>query len=50
MTMDAWKTGYQTVSTPDKDAAFKVAFDENVAKEADRRSCGTVGFSPPIQI
>jgi hypothetical protein len=33
MTMDAWKTGYQTVSTPDKDAAFKVAFDENVAKK-----------------
>jgi hypothetical protein len=33
MTMDAWKTGYQAVSTPDKDAAFKVAFDENVAKK-----------------
>jgi hypothetical protein len=33
MTMDAWKTGYQTVSTPDKDATFKVAFDENVAKK-----------------
>ena len=33
MTMDAWKTGYQTVSTPDKDAAFMVAFDENVAKK-----------------
>jgi hypothetical protein len=33
MTMDAWKTGYQSTSTPDKDAAFKVAFDENVAKK-----------------
>jgi hypothetical protein len=33
MTMDAWKTGYQTESTASKDAAFKVAFDENVAKK-----------------
>ncbi|MBT8410575.1 MAG: DUF1244 domain-containing protein [Octadecabacter sp.] len=30
MTMDAWKANYQTESTPEKDAAFKVAFAENV--------------------
>jgi hypothetical protein len=33
MTMDEWKANYQTASTPDKDAAFQVAFDENVAKK-----------------
>lgn len=33
MTMDAWKTNYQTESTPNKDAAFTTAFDENVAKK-----------------
>ena len=33
MTVDAWKADYQSESTPSKDAAFKVAFDENVAKK-----------------
>lgn len=33
MTMDEWKANYQTPSTPEKDAAFKVAFDENVTKK-----------------
>jgi hypothetical protein len=33
MTMDAWKTNYQTKATPSKRAAFKVAFDENVSKK-----------------
>ena len=30
MTMDAWKANYQAESTAEKDAAFKVAFAENV--------------------
>lgn len=32
MTMDEWKANYQTASTPEKDTAFKKAFDENVGK------------------
>lgn len=30
MTMDEWKTNYQTDASPDKQAEFKVAFKENV--------------------
>ena len=33
MTMDDWKSNYQTESTPTKDAAFKTAFEENVTKK-----------------
>ncbi len=32
MTMAQWKAEFQTESTPQKDAEFRVAFDENVAK------------------
>ncbi|MGJ8611727.1 MAG: DUF1244 domain-containing protein [Octadecabacter sp.] len=34
MTMEAWKTGFQTESSPKQDAAFDVAFNENVTKKA----------------
>ena len=34
MTMDDWKANYQTEASPDKQAAFKVAFEENVGKES----------------
>lgn len=34
MTMETWKSEYQTESTPAKDAAFEVAFNENVTKKA----------------
>lgn len=30
MTMDAWKATYQTDADPDKQAAFEIAFKENV--------------------
>ncbi len=30
MTMDEWKANYQTAASPEKQAAFKVAFKENV--------------------
>ncbi|PSL19092.1 DUF1244 domain-containing protein [Shimia abyssi] len=30
MTMDDWKANYQTDASPEKQAAFKVAFKENV--------------------
>ncbi len=30
MTMDEWKANYQTDASPEKQAAFKVAFKENV--------------------
>ena len=33
MTMAQWKTEYQTESTAEKDAAFGVAFDENVTRK-----------------
>ena len=33
MTMAQWKADYQTESTPEQDAAFRVAFDENVTKK-----------------
>ena len=33
MTMDVWKAQYQTEASPEKQAAFKVAFDENVTKK-----------------
>ena len=36
MTMADWKANYQTDSTPKKDAAFKTAFEENVAKDASQ--------------
>jgi len=34
MTMETWKSEYQIESTPAKDAAFEVAFNENVTKKA----------------
>ena len=34
MTMDEWKANYQTPATPEKDAAFATAFDENVTKKS----------------
>ncbi|UWQ04396.1 DUF1244 domain-containing protein [Aliiroseovarius crassostreae] len=33
MSMDAWKAKYQTDASPEKQAAFKVAFAENVGEE-----------------
>ena len=33
MTMDEWKANYQTDATPEKQEAFKVAFEENVGKK-----------------
>ena len=33
MTMDEWKTNYQTEASPEKQAAFEVAFEENVTKK-----------------
>jgi len=33
MTMDEWKANYQTDAGPEKQAAFKVAFAENVGEE-----------------
>ncbi len=33
MTMDEWKANYQTAADPEKQAAFKVAFAENVGKD-----------------
>ena len=33
MTMAQWKAEHQTESTPEKDAAFRVAFDENVTQK-----------------
>ncbi|MBT3140081.1 DUF1244 domain-containing protein [Phaeobacter gallaeciensis] len=33
MTMDEWKANYQTDASPEKQAAFKVAFEENVTKK-----------------
>ena len=34
MTMDDWKSNYQTEASPDKQAAFKVAFKENVGDKS----------------
>ena len=33
MTMDTWKENYQTEASPDKQAAFKTAFEENVGRK-----------------
>lgn len=33
MTMDEWKSNYQTDASPEKQAAFKVAFEENVGEK-----------------
>nr|WP_252733132.1 DUF1244 domain-containing protein [Shimia thalassica] len=33
MTMDEWKANYQTDASPEKQAAFKVAFEENVGTD-----------------
>ncbi len=33
MTMDEWKANYQTEASPEKQAAFDVAFAENVGKK-----------------
>ncbi|SLN20454.1 hypothetical protein TRL7639_00504 [Falsiruegeria litorea R37] len=33
MTMDEWKANYQTEASPEKQAAFEVAFEENVTKK-----------------
>ncbi len=33
MTMDEWKANYQTEASPEKQAAFEVAFEENVGKK-----------------
>ncbi len=33
MTMDEWKSKYQTEASPEKQAAFKVAFAENVGED-----------------
>ena len=33
MTMDEWKANYQTDASAEKQAAFKVAFAENVAED-----------------
>jgi len=33
MTMDDWKSKYQTDASPEKQAAFKVAFEENVGSK-----------------
>ena len=34
MTMEEWKTTYQTEASPEKQAKFQVAFEENVGKDA----------------
>ncbi len=34
MTMDEWKTNYQTDASPEKQAAFEVAFEENVGTKS----------------
>ncbi len=34
MTMDEWKAKHQTDASPEKQAAFKVAFEENVTKKS----------------
>lgn len=34
MTMEAWKTNFQTDATPQQKDAFKTAFDENVTKKS----------------
>ena len=34
MSMEEWKSKYQTDASPEKQAAFKVAFQENVADKA----------------
>lgn len=34
MTMDEWKANYQTDATPEQQAAFKVAFAENVGEKS----------------
>lgn len=33
MTMDEWKTNYQTEASAEKQAAFNTAFEENVGKK-----------------
>ena len=33
MSMDEWKANYQTEASPEKQAAFKVAFAENVGED-----------------
>ncbi len=33
MTMEEWKANYQTDASPEKQAAFKAAFEENVGKK-----------------
>ena len=33
MTMDEWKANYQTDASPEQQAAFKVAFAENVGED-----------------
>ncbi len=33
MTMEEWKANYQTDANPEKQEAFKVAFEENVGKK-----------------
>ncbi|CRL13204.1 DUF1244 domain-containing protein [Phaeobacter italicus] len=33
MTMDEWKANYQTEASAEKQAAFQVAFEENVGKQ-----------------
>lgn len=33
MTVDEWKANYQTEASPEKQTAFKTAFEENVGKE-----------------
>ena len=33
MTMAEWKANYQTEASPEKQAAFEVAFEENVGKK-----------------
>lgn len=33
MTMDEWKTNFQTEASPQKQADFKTAFDENVTQK-----------------
>lgn len=34
MTMDEWKANHQTEATPEQNAAFKVAFAENVGENS----------------
>lgn len=33
MTMDEWKSNYQTDTTPDQQKEFQVAFEQNVGKD-----------------